>query len=244
MGERSRQRHYPLGTDGVGWRLWHTGHRWPGSSATDFRVAGQSEVPTRFLRFSHCPIRDAGHTNKCIGEATRFLPRPPSGPTVHARDVGTLVVQGDNLQAGGQTANPENAPDQRGHNGEPTSNNPHNNPPHDAPVDTTASYFRGQDLWIADFARRSTVVSDKVFEDCQIFGPAVVAAFNSGTFVDCTWAEGENPKSVLWEATPDREKFVGVIGLEDCLFRRCHFVRVGLLVKPEEYRTLIEDSTD
>jgi hypothetical protein len=106
------------------------------------------------------------------------------------------------------------------------------------------SYFKDQELWIADFARRSVVIKDKVFEDCQIFGPAVLAPFNPGTFDDCSWAEAADPEAVLWEVDPDRETYVGAIGLENCVFRRCHFARVGILVTPDEYRRLTEDTIE
>lgn len=101
------------------------------------------------------------------------------------------------------------------------------------------AYFKEQPVYIADLARKDIELKGKTFEDCQIFGPAIIAPYyGSWPFYKCTWAE-DDPDNLLWEGILSREKYVGVIGIEtDCTFRRCHFVRVGILVNEETYKRL------
>ncbi len=105
-------------------------------------------------------------------------------------------------------------------------------PPQQLPEDlASASYIKDQTLHIFDLARRRTTIKGKTFEDCDIHGPAVAAVLGGTDFMDCTFAEGVDHSSLVWHPEPNRPSYVGAIGLEECIFRRCNFVRVGLLVK-------------
>ena len=95
----------------------------------------------------------------------------------------------------------------------------------------SASYIKDRALYIFDLARRSTIIKDKTFEDCDIHGPAVAAILSGTDFIDCTFAEGGNHSSLIWTPEPSRNSYVGAIGLEECIFRRCNFRNVGLLTR-------------
>lgn len=107
-------------------------------------------------------------------------------------------------------------------------------PPHEPqPSKLQGSYFKEEPIYLADFARENVTIEGKTFDDCQIFGPIIAAPFyGSWPFPNCTWAEG--PDSVIYGIPPGERSYVGVIGLEtSCVFRRCHFVKVGIMVRAD-----------
>jgi hypothetical protein len=95
----------------------------------------------------------------------------------------------------------------------------------------SASYIKDQALYIFDLTRRRAIIKGKTFEDCDIHGPAVAAVLNGTDFIDCTFAEGGDHSSLVWLPDPSRGSYVGAIGLEECIFRRCNFRDVGLLTR-------------
>lgn len=102
--------------------------------------------------------------------------------------------------------------------------------------------LEGQPIHIADLARNETRIRGWTFEDCTIYGPAILASLPGTIIHEPTWM-GEKVDDILYVADGDR-RWEGVIGLQDCTLRRCTFVRIGLLVKPEEYRRLVEATTN
>lgn len=103
------------------------------------------------------------------------------------------------------------------------------------------SYIHNRSLHIFDLARKNVTIRGKTLEDCQVYGPAVITPFyGEWPFDDaCTWEEGSDPLSLTWASSPDLDrKYVGAIGLENCFFRNCSFVRVGLLLNPERYEQM------
>lgn len=97
--------------------------------------------------------------------------------------------------------------------------------------DPSATYFKDEAIHIFDLARRRTIAKGKTFEDCDIYGPAVVAVMEGTDFDDCHFAEAGDMSSLVWEPSVNRSDHIGVVGLAGCIFRRCNFVRVGLLTK-------------
>lgn len=86
-------------------------------------------------------------------------------------------------------------------------------------------------------AGRTFVARKTEFEDCDIYGPGVLV-LAEGTFRDtfhkCDW---EEEWEAFWPATK-RGRYVGIIALENCTFRRCNFKGVAFVVKSDEYRHL------
>jgi len=69
------------------------------------------------------------------------------------------------------------------------------------------------------------VITDKMFIDCVLEGPAMIAPLAGTTFDSCDMGAVENPHSLLFKA--QGPKLVGVIGFRDCTFVRCRFRQVG-----------------
>lgn len=69
------------------------------------------------------------------------------------------------------------------------------------------------------------------FEDCTIFGPAILFPFNGVSMLDCVWMLPHEASigAMLWPLDPDERPVVtGVIFMNDCTFTRCEMVDVGL----------------
>jgi hypothetical protein len=84
---------------------------------------------------------------------------------------------------------------------------------------------------------RTFVAHGAEFDNCDIYGPAVFVLKEGSvedTFHKCEW---EEEWKAFWPATK-RGRYVGVIGLKNCTFRRCKFTGVAFVVKPDEYRRL------
>ncbi|PLS84678.1 MAG: hypothetical protein CYG60_16645, partial [Actinobacteria bacterium] len=108
-------------------------------------------------------------------------------------------------------------------------------------------YLKGASFHIADLVRNETRIRGWTFEDCTIYGPAVIATLAGTLIHEPTWT-AENVDYVLWDAHGGEDRrWEGLIGLQDCAFRRCTFVRIGILVKPEEaerIRAQVEDQDE
>jgi len=82
---------------------------------------------------------------------------------------------------------------------------------------------------LADLVGHDCIIRDITFEDCEIHGPMVVMSTGKGVgFFDdnCTW-DG-NQGAVFITAT--RPKVGGVVGLENCIFRRCRLYNVAIMI--------------
>lgn len=79
---------------------------------------------------------------------------------------------------------------------------------------------------LADLATASPVITNQVFENCLIVGPAVIAPIDGGfTLQGCDLGGSED--ALLWDVS-DRPHLIGAIGLVDCHFIGCRFENVGL----------------
>jgi hypothetical protein len=87
-------------------------------------------------------------------------------------------------------------------------------------------YIRGRTLRIAELARDDLIIRSRTFEDCDIYGPAVLIAVGTGIMQECGF-EGD-AETVFWEIPAERVRIAGAIALEDCVFRRCRFSKIGL----------------
>jgi hypothetical protein len=86
-------------------------------------------------------------------------------------------------------------------------------------------------------AGRTFVAHRTEFDDCDIFGPGVFVLAEGSvedTFHKCDW---EEEWKAFWPATKPGQ-YVGVVALEKCIFRRCNFIGVAFVVKPDDYKRL------
>lgn len=108
-----------------------------------------------------------------------------------------------------------------------------------------APHLEWESFYITQLLPGTGGLRRRVFENCRIHGPAILVPTNLGqiggkTFVDCTWAENEN---AFYPPAPDgaHRQLTGVVALEDCSFRECYFVGVGVFISQEDYDRMIEN---
>lgn len=94
-------------------------------------------------------------------------------------------------------------------------------------------YIRSHTLRIADLAREDNLIRGRTFEDCTIHGPAVLALINH---VQLLGAEIRSHPDVFFIELPESRYVVGPIGLENCVFKNCTFIRIGIMAKSDEIR--------
>lgn len=90
----------------------------------------------------------------------------------------------------------------------------------------SSAHLKGLSFRIVDLAREHFVIEHRVFEDCVIYGPAMLAIYRNVQMLYCTF-DGIG-YSFLFDL-PGRRYITGPIVLDDCIFRRCRFVRIGLI---------------
>ncbi len=195
-----------------------------------------------------------------------------AGPNISTGDMqGDPTININMYRSGGSEAEHQsppvlnNAPESDEEENEPPIGPPSQSPgnPPEAPSalypllrddELSKPEIKNRTVYIADFAWKAktlgwtnAVIAERRFENCRIYGPAVLAPLkaeqdNRYTFVDCRWTEGVD---AFWIAhPPGHPGFVGVIGLEDCFFEKCTFTQVGVLVPPADYERYRRDATN
>ncbi|WP_350004373.1 hypothetical protein [Pseudarthrobacter sp. WHRI 8279] len=92
----------------------------------------------------------------------------------------------------------------------------------------------GKVLRISDLTVTTSVIRDRIFEDCLILGPAVLALVGS-TLEECIF-DGD-VDALLWEIPPERLQIIGAIQMENCTFLRCRFQMIGF-AGPKDFAEL------
>lgn len=81
----------------------------------------------------------------------------------------------------------------------------------------------------------SNYIKEKVFEDCFIMGPAVLALIKSIDIKDCRFGKPNNGDSgSLWITVPEGKVTVGIIGLLNVKFNRCYFLNISFIGLDED----------
>ena len=73
------------------------------------------------------------------------------------------------------------------------------------------------------------ILTGRTFENCTIYGPAVLAPLNQVAFEHNTFEASQ--EALFWEIPEIRNQMLGAIGLTDCTFRRCIFRGIGIAGK-------------
>jgi hypothetical protein len=92
-----------------------------------------------------------------------------------------------------------------------------------------AGYRKPGRIYLTKLAERTPLVEDKVYENRDFVGPAVVH-FGDGTVLTDSSFFGD-PNSVLIEINQDQ--FIGAVTFKDCMFKGCRFRNVGIIGKKE-----------
>lgn len=96
---------------------------------------------------------------------------------------------------------------------------------------------------IFDVPRNGEAIEGRIFEDCTIIGPAIVA-FSEGTSLQLpVFSDPGQIKWLFWVIAQDR-KALGVIGLKRCLFLRCRFNGIGFCGTRKQVKEWQEQITD
>lgn len=76
------------------------------------------------------------------------------------------------------------------------------------------------------------VIRNRVFEDCYLEGPAVLLPVGGCDFDACDMGvTGGDPANLLLHPV-GKQKVIGAIAFEACVFRRCRFFAVGFTGSP------------
>ena len=115
----------------------------------------------------------------------------------------------------------------------------------DLPPGIGGRAFRHVDVSLPELAGTESSVLDRMtFEDCRIFGPAILVPIG-GTQLSKSNLGGP-PEAILW-ALPDPKVVVGAVVAYACVFERCEFVNVGFGMQPDQIaatRAELQKSSD
>jgi hypothetical protein len=101
--------------------------------------------------------------------------------------------------------------------------------PEASPHELEQPAIRRRLFWIADLVRatdKAPIIHDRTFEDCDIYGPAVIAPL-MGTTLTGNSLSASSADEAFIELSPGREIY-GVIGLERCSVRGCRLFKMSL----------------
>jgi hypothetical protein len=93
-----------------------------------------------------------------------------------------------------------------------------------AETELRSSYIAHKHVRISDLAVNNKVV-ERTFEDCHIYGPAVLVLSGVGVVVDCA-IEGPADTALLYPAD-SQKRVLGPIEIVNTSFKRCQFHGVG-----------------
>ena len=82
---------------------------------------------------------------------------------------------------------------------------------------------------LVDEVDEQGMVEDRVFQDKEIRGPAMVTPVEEVTVKDCTWGA---PFDQMFHST-EKRRLIGVIGLRHVKFLRCVFRNIGFMAHPD-----------
>ncbi len=96
------------------------------------------------------------------------------------------------------------------------------------------SSFTKRSIYISDLARGGAEIINVFFDDCYIFGPAILCPFppfEHWPFDErCEWDTGT---PIFWTLSPDQNQrggaTRGAVMVSRCHFRSCSFVGIGIL---------------
>jgi hypothetical protein len=109
------------------------------------------------------------------------------------------------------------------------------------------SYIKGQSFRLADLAWGDVVVwRDKVFEDCEIYGPGMIMMGDHTQLTYSTWElppEIRNPESILEHVivpVPEGQTLFAGIICNNCQFRHTGFHSVQVIATPKNKMELMQ----
>jgi hypothetical protein len=95
------------------------------------------------------------------------------------------------------------------------------------PVDVEKREFRNEAVRIADLTVNAELIANRVFENCQILGPAVLAPLGRTT-ISHSGFDGDVFEDFAWPVPDERQQLIGAVAVVDCEFFKCRFVQIGI----------------
>lgn len=93
------------------------------------------------------------------------------------------------------------------------------------PDELLSSSLNGLTIRLTDLARESDLITNKTFENCRIYGPAVMGANDTDIFYNCEFYGNKNEMLI----TTINYSAIGVVGCNNCVFRNCQFYRISFI---------------
>lgn len=93
------------------------------------------------------------------------------------------------------------------------------------PKQLTAKHLSGHTISIADMVRNSAIVG-RTFYDCDIHGPAVLAATSLTHMKRCKF---DAPLEAVAIVATHQKRAVGLVQVDDCTFDQCRFHNIGIV---------------
>jgi hypothetical protein len=99
-----------------------------------------------------------------------------------------------------------------------------------------APTLQNMNIRISDLTREEFTIRNKVFDNCHIYGPAIIALTNS-TITKSIFEEVV-PSGALIETS--NKIISGAILLENCIVRNCTLHKIGIIGAPEAIKKIKE----
>jgi 4-amino-4-deoxy-L-arabinose transferase-like glycosyltransferase len=97
------------------------------------------------------------------------------------------------------------------------------------PAELTSSLIQNKDIHISDLVRDNFMISNKTFENCNLYGPAVITFVNNVWMNDSSFmAAVPDPNNDFFMETSS-ENLLGVIVFDNCIFRNCKLYKIGII---------------
>jgi hypothetical protein len=93
--------------------------------------------------------------------------------------------------------------------------------------DFSSLYLQGKRLYLADLVGPDNMIEGRTFEDCWIYGPAVIVAA-TGTDLSENHFDADADTTYITVAKATAGGNSGLILIRDCKFRHCTFFRVSI----------------
>ncbi len=103
----------------------------------------------------------------------------------------------------------------------------------------TGKYISGQTFNLSAIVHDGAI-KDKTFNDCDIYGPAVIFIEGVFTFHECTF-DGK-PEEIFIGV--DQKSIVGPIHVLNGAFRKCRLHKIGIIGNKEDTQKLIRDASN
>jgi len=109
------------------------------------------------------------------------------------------------------------------------------------PDQLLTSTYSGMQIRVADLTRENLFIRGKVFENCDLYGPAVVY-FDSSNVVDISIDLSDAPIDDILISTSN-VGLSGVVGFQNCVLKNVRLIHIGIIGTPDFIQALKAKTT-